>query len=223
MMNTPSSSRIWLLVSWIAILGLFSAHALYQVANKGMWPESWPKQLEPLRSQSRTLAHSQFVIYEIPFSDRAAFEAAWPEILKVRSKGGTLTLRSGPDKRLGGVMKAGVRITAPRTGQMVAPDGSMFPAGTKQSVKGRKLLRIGPPWPDGLKSDDGALPEYVLDQDGKWVAYKIDPKQEAPRTIRRARVDLELIVDGEVVDLERIALPDDAKIADQRTKPSSER
>jgi hypothetical protein len=31
------------------------AYADYSVWDKGMWPESWPKELEPLRKQSRTL------------------------------------------------------------------------------------------------------------------------------------------------------------------------
>ena len=32
-----------------------SAHADYSVADKGTWPNSWPKELEPLRKQARTL------------------------------------------------------------------------------------------------------------------------------------------------------------------------
>ena len=38
--------------------------ALYQVNDTGLWP----KELEPLRKQARTLAHDQFVVYEIPFT-----------------------------------------------------------------------------------------------------------------------------------------------------------
>jgi len=43
----------------LALLGLLafresSMYAAYMIADKGMWPESWPKELEPLRKQART-------------------------------------------------------------------------------------------------------------------------------------------------------------------------
>ena len=66
-----------------------TAQALYSVADKGAWPESWPKELEPLRKQSRTFVGpvAPQPHYEIPFTNREEFESAWPKLLKVKSQG----------------------------------------------------------------------------------------------------------------------------------------
>src|ERR1700722_8219885 len=92
-----------------------AAYALYSVTNKGTWPETWPKELDPLRRQSRTLKgpHAPQPHYEIPFANRRDFESAWPSLLKVQSKRAPIFLVRGPDSRLGIPIKAGVRIYAP--------------------------------------------------------------------------------------------------------------
>jgi hypothetical protein len=118
--------------------------AMYRVADRGMWPDSWPKQLDRLRPQARTLDHGDFTVYEIPFTKRAEFESAWPHILTVKSTQAPLVLLSSPDKSLGDSIAAGVRI------------------------------------------------------------------------FRRARIEIEVIVDGDIVDLNRIPLPADAPIIDKR-------
>jgi len=55
-----------------------AAHADYSFWDKGMWPESWPKELEPLRKQSRTMEGPKVLYrhYMIPFMKREDFEAA---------------------------------------------------------------------------------------------------------------------------------------------------
>src|SRR5205085_7630343 len=65
------------------------AYALYEVSFKGEWPNTWPKELEPLRKQSRTLVGPEVENrhFAIPFAKREEFESAWPHILKVKSKG----------------------------------------------------------------------------------------------------------------------------------------
>ena len=55
-----------------------SAYAEYSVANEGMWPKEWPRELDPLRKQSRSLEgpllpHQHFAI---PFASREEFETA---------------------------------------------------------------------------------------------------------------------------------------------------
>lgn len=119
----------------------------WAVSDRGLWPKSWPEELEPLRDQSKTLqggiANLRF--YEIPFETREEFEAAWPHLLKIRTEGVPITLYKGPHEFLGTV-KAGVRIWDP-------------------AVNSRNL----------------------------W-----------------------LIVDGEIVDLNRIQLPEDTTIIDLR-------
>jgi len=118
--------------------------AMSSVADRGLWPDSWPKPLDPLRAQARTLDHGDFIVYEIPFTTRAEFESAWPHILTVMSTHAPVVLLRSPDGSRGGSIAAGVRI------------------------------------------------------------------------FRRARIGVEVIVDGDIVDLNRIPLPADAPINDER-------
>jgi len=131
-----------------------SVYALYLVNDRGDWPKSWPKELEPLRKQSRTLVGPEPLArhYAIRFTKRDEFESAWPHILDVNSKGAPLVLVRGPNFFLGNDRKAGVVIHCPPLGE----------------------------------SDDP----------GK----------------------IELVVDGEIVDLNRIPLPADTPIIDERFK-----
>jgi hypothetical protein len=91
-----------------------NAHADWVVADKGTWPESWPAELDPLRKQSRSLQGSalNLTFYEIRFTKREEFEASWPHILKVATKGIPITLLRGPHEHMG-TLKAGVRIWHP--------------------------------------------------------------------------------------------------------------
>jgi hypothetical protein len=138
----------------------------YGVQDKGSWPDDWPKELEPLRAEARTLEGPlrPLLHYAIPFTTREEFEAAWPHLLKVKSKGAPIVLKRGPSFWLGMESKAGVCVHAPPQG--VAP------------IEDPKSV------------------------DGNW-----------DRTIY-----IELIVDGEVVDLNRIQLPPDTPIIDERFK-----
>jgi len=207
------------LVASILIFGVYSAYALYQVTEKGAWPKSWPKELEPLRNQARTLKHSQQGgIHEIPFTSREEFEAAWPHILAVKSKKAPLILMRSPDGKYFKPIKAGVRILSPLTGALVTPQGTSYPPGAESAIPDGKFLKIGPPWPDHIKSESGALPEYVGYENGKWAPYDPNSGKKFSRQMRRARIDIELIVDGEIVDLNRIPLPTDTPIVDKRFK-----
>ena len=82
--------------------------------SSGTWSDQWPKELEPLRKQSRTLQGglADVKFHEIPFEKREVFEAAWPHLLKVKRKGEPITLLRSPHKFLGSV-DAGVRIWDP--------------------------------------------------------------------------------------------------------------
>jgi hypothetical protein len=130
-----------------------SVSADYGVTDKGTWPQSWSKELEPLRKQARTF-EGPLVLnlhYAIPFTKREEFEAAWPHIVKVKTKGAAIHLRRGPNFFLGG-SKAGVVVHCPPAGQAEGP------------------------------------------------------------------IYIDLIVDGDVVDLNRIPLPADTPITDGRFK-----
>jgi hypothetical protein len=107
----------------IAFCAVGPAYALYEFTDKGTWPKSWPKELEPLRKQSRTLvgpwvAQSHYVI---PFTKREEFESAWPHLLKVKSKGSPIILVRGPKGDFFGFKPAGVLIHSPPPGQTDNP------------------------------------------------------------------------------------------------------
>jgi hypothetical protein len=152
--------RTFALVAAFAFCAVSSVYALYSVSNRGEWPKSWPKELEPLRKQARTLVGPVALQrhYAIPFTKREEFESAWPHLLKVKSKGAHLRLVRGPNFFLGGQTKAGVVVHSPPAGQ----------------------------------ADNPAAPE--------------DPTY------------IELVVDGDIVDLNRIPLPADTPIIDERFK-----
>ena len=154
----------------IALGVMGPAFALWSVSDKGTWPPSWPEELEPLRKQSRSLTGGQInlTFHEIPFTQREDFEAAWPHLLKVKSKGAPLILLRGPDQKLGS-LNAGVRIRCP------------------------------PPQKGNRGTPD--TPEDTI------------PASELPEW---ARTHIELVVDGDIVDLNRIPLPADTPIIDKR-------
>lgn len=141
------------------------AFADYGVSDRGNWPREWPQELEPLRKQSRTLEGPMqpLLHYAISFTDRDEFEAAWPHILKVKSKGAPIVLRRGPSFWLG-KGSAGVCIHTPPEGKAPIADGK--------------------------------------DAKGNW----------------EKTIYVELIVDGEIIDLNRISLPPDTPIVDERFK-----
>jgi hypothetical protein len=151
------------------LLSVSTAQADYTVEFKGSWSDTWPKELDGLRDQSRTLEGPLILLlhYAIPFDNRESFEAAWPHILKVKSKGAPIVLRRGPSFWLGDKAPAGVVVHTPPKGEAPIEDPS-----------------------------------------------KIGGRIE--RTIY-----IELIVDGEVIDLNRIALPPDTPISDERFKDGS--
>jgi hypothetical protein len=47
--------RTTVLLAAIVFCVVGPVYALYTVSDRGEWPKSWPKELEPLRKQSRTL------------------------------------------------------------------------------------------------------------------------------------------------------------------------
>jgi hypothetical protein len=166
--------RIRILIAAIAVCTVCAvAAADWLVSDKGEWPKTWPQALEPLRGQSSTIEGSlrDLIIHHIPFKDRETFEAAWPELLKVKTKGAPLVLVRSPGTHWHfGKTKAGVLFHCAPAGTEIAEPAQ--PQGTEGDVATR--------W---------------------WHTNYI-----------------ELVVDGEIVDLNRIPLPADTPIIDQRFK-----
>ena len=193
------------LVGCVALLVAGWCLALRTVSDEGRWPDTWPEELDALRAQARTMDFGfgiRATVYEIPFTSSEQFEAAWPHILEVKSKGAPLILAPPPAKNAMFPMDAGVRICAPvKGGVSERPDG--------------KWLKVGPPWPDDIKSESGVLPKSVMNKNGKWVAADAGDVED-PRLLYRARVDIVLVVDGQIVDLNWIPLPANTPIIDKR-------
>ena len=156
--------RTIVVLAAIVLCAVCSVYADYGVSDKGIWPESWPQELETLRKQARTLVGPLVDLrhYAIPFTKREEFEAAWPHLLKVKTKGAPVVLRRGPSFWLDRETDVGVCIHTPPEGQ--APN-----------------------------TDIKAV-------NGNW----------------EQTIYIELIVDGQIVDLNRIPLPADTPIIDER-------
>ncbi len=146
-------------------------YADWAVRRVGTGPESWPKELEPLRKQSGTIQGSllDLVIHHIPFKKREEFEAAWPHLLKVKTQGAPIVLVRSPGTHWHfGKTTAGVLIHCPPGGK--DPEKPVGPTGGATDVQTRWM----------------------------WTTY------------------IELVVDGQIVDLNRIELPPKTPIIDKR-------
>lgn len=181
--------------------------AVTLVSKSGDWPNDWPATLEPFRALATTtmvVNARRESIYTIQFTNRDSFERIWPTILQLRTPGGPLTIRSAHGDQV-----AKIRIRAP-VSELVQVD------------TGRDLP-VGPPWPEGIMLENGELPEYVTlqrNQAGKvrWVPWDPSiklPNSDVPALSYRARIEIEIVVDGEIIDLNRIRLPN-APIRDLR-------
>ena len=194
------------LVGLVLALSLATGWALVMEEKGGHWPADWPKELEPLRERAQTIGIAtglQETIYQIPFKSAEEFQRVWPALLRVKSKGGTLTLRP-----LGAESPAPVGTTSDTPCvRIYAPCAATV----------GQALHTGPPWPDCARLPNGELPEWVTDQ---WVDGRLTwvPATEARSAgfLFRARVDLELLVDGTVINLNRTHLPAETPIVDER-------
>jgi hypothetical protein len=157
--------RVFAIVAGLSAFAVLPLYADYTVTHRGTWPESWPKELESLRKNSRTFEGplQPLLHYGIRFTTREEFEAAWPHLLKVKSNGAPIVLRRGPNFWLDGASQ-GVCVHTP-------------PADTKP-----------------LSAADV--------KNSRWETTNY----------------IELIVDGTIVDLNRIFLPADTPIIDERFK-----
>ena len=217
-----------ILFAVITILASSFCFGIVIESTTGRWPDSWPKELEPYRRQAKTLEmtipYSENV-YEIRFENREEFEKLWPIILKLKDKKAPLRLRSIDkpikDCRLSNSEKPVVRVFS-----------HVYPAWPSRRP-GSRTLRPAPPWPDSIKSSTGELPEYVaISEDGNaWIPVEKEKPRDfmwslfirslveegKPRgPMYRARTEIELVVDGTIIDLNRILLPPDTPIIDRR-------
>jgi hypothetical protein len=80
-------------------------------------------------------------------------------------------------------------------------------------------LRAGAPWPDCVYDERGELPEYIgyekIDGRLQWTRH-------AKNAYVRCRIELELVVDGKIIDLDRLEIPADTPIIDKRNAKSAQ-
>ena len=206
----------------VLLMGSF-AFGVMRVKEGGTWPANWPQELEPLREQATTgdfRAGAHATYYYIEFSSREQFEQAWPALCRIKSKGAPLSLmtvdqfKTDPNDRRVLHSKPTAVVVCPASGEYVKnPDGSF----THRAK-----------WTDDIESQlvDGVLPQFVgKDSEGKW--HVITDSRDHDTMIKygfyeQARVDILLYVDGEIIDLNRIRLPEHTPIKDHR-KTSEEK
>jgi hypothetical protein len=198
-----------ILVSSILLTPL--CFGLVQLERQGAWPVDWPKELEPYRKQAKTIivaTGSQEDVFEISFRNREQFEKIWPVIQTLKSEGAPLALTAaGSAPGWAGLFDNNepiVRIYAPSyTGYVEGADG--------------RKLKSSPPWPDSAKLSNGQLPEYVRLSDDKntWVPAEANHNSFKGFEFR-ARIEIELVVDGNTIDPNRIRLPENTPIIDRR-------
>ncbi|MHC4213774.1 MAG: hypothetical protein ACYSWP_10425 [Planctomycetota bacterium] len=209
------SRAFWCFI--VLLVTVSCAFGLMIVTDGGHWPQNWPQQLEPLRSSATTgdfSAGAQATIYTIEFCSRAQFERVWPSLLQLKSKGTPLALRTvdppktdSNDRRVLQSRPAAVLSCPTQGSYLKMPDGSYSHRGE---------------WTEDITSqlDDGVLPRFVgKDPLGKWgiISRPNDPNFiEFYGIYEQARVEMTLFVDGEIIDMNRIRLPKDTPILDER-------
>jgi hypothetical protein len=237
-----SSLALLLAVGVLAVLALSPAGALVFTDQAGRWPADWPRELEPYREHAQTIGIAtglQMDIYQITFATPDEFEQAWPAILKVKSKGGTLTLyqvgsdpptwpscsNDAPCVRIYAPSGGVVSFEPPPQGADAAgPRKELTAEDLQKLIEAGKALQAAPPWPKSAYLPTGELPEYVTkgEVDGRRTWVPASTEGELRGFLHRARVDIELVVDGKIVDLNRVHIPANTSIIDKRGLPDGE-
>ena len=208
--------RRWRLTTvFVPLILLLSplCYGMVQIVSRGAWPADWPKELEPYRESAKTIgvaAGNHEDVFEISFRNREQFEKIWPVILTLKSEGAPLILTTaGSTPGWAGLFDNNepiVRIYAPSyTGWVTTtPEG--------------KKLKPSPPWPESAKLPNGQLPKYVRLSEDKTTWEPTDVNHNSLKGFEyRARIEIELVIDGQIIDLNRIRLPADTPIIDKRT------
>ena len=205
-----------LLVWSLLLFGPHPAHAFVTFDDFGRWPKDWPEKLEPYREHSLTanfsVAANEVMFYQIPFFDREEFEKLWPALLSLKSKGAPITLvRVSPDTGLFGKTGDEDWSNARPCVRVIGPPGS---ASRWREVE---ILRHEPPKRPELWSENGELPKYVhleeIDGTERWVAGKGESLYQS------CWIELQILVDGEIIDADRLDIPEDVTVIDRR-KPA---
>lgn len=191
--------------------------AFVSVSEVAAWPKDWPQELEPYREHALKWCcmggEAEETLYYIKFRNRPEFENIWPTLLKLKSKGAPLHLCSA------GVASADAdSFAAFFEGPMVT---IKCPTSGTYQLRADGFYSHVAQWTQDLAQSDGPLPEFVVrrKEDGIWAPVEQHAASIPAHcgVLERARVELLLFVDGKVIDLNRIRLPEDTPILDRRT------
>jgi len=207
---------ILILIAWIS-----NGHPMAGCINKGSWPKNWPEELEPFRARSSScdfFAGSQFTWYEIPLESPEEFEKVWPAVLRLKSKGAPISLRSVPNPD--SLPENAPRNSAKPRVEIVCPPGV-----SDYTKEEDGSYTFWADWMKDIEIIDGILPHFVGKERGgllsnpmrRWKPVRLDdPDRPTYRMLYKARVELTLYIDGEVIDPDRIIFPPDIPIKDHR-------
>lgn len=182
------------------------------IRERGFWPTDWPDLLESYRDRAKTFEIGTDVrenVYEIGFRTSEEFDLAWSAILRLRSDGAPLRVRNVviPDDKSEGPFandRPVVRIYTPVYGSSAQKPGG-------------RMLPVGPPWPASVNMANGLLPEYVvISQDGMTWLPAIG--EVASGFKHRARIEIELVADGEIINFDKVMVPVGTPILDYRQR-----
>lgn len=100
--STPTVRRT---IGCLVVALLFAGETTFGESTGGpggAWPKSWPTELEPFREKAWTWEEGLIAspCYDIAFENREEFEAVWPHILSLKSKGAPVTLLRGDHVRV---------------------------------------------------------------------------------------------------------------------------
>ncbi len=215
--HTVTDRILAVVVVAMVFFGSATAAGFVSIHEGGQWPADWPAQLEAYRDRARTFEIGtggvRESVYEIRFGKIEDFEQIWPTLLQLRSAGAPLRVCNVEEPG------EGRRKILPNDAPVVRIYAPVY--GSSAQKPGGRVLPVGPPWPQSVLLPDGTLPEYVaISEDGmQWIPAV----GGIPSGFRhRARVDIELVADGQILDFNRILVPPEIPVVDNR-KPTEPR
>jgi hypothetical protein len=194
-----------LCIATLAVIALFCV-GMVIVHGSPDAPPAWPDELREAVQRGTLFGIANLTqedLYEFPLTDRGEFERLWPALLKLQSPGAPLALyRTETSTFFHHSNVASVRIHAPvRNGGPV-------------TVRSGKKFTLGPPWPDSILDMAGHLPAFVVATEDGWKPVSANDRSLGFH--HRVRTEIDLVVDGVIIDLNRIPLPENTLIFDRR-------
>ncbi|MDM8004712.1 MAG: hypothetical protein QUV05_00970 [Phycisphaerae bacterium] len=195
--------------------------------DRGAWSSDWSKELEPCRARASTISEQPIgggEVYTIPFADRGDFEKIWPVLVTLKSKGAPLILRSGGvevRRRCPVFSDVSLDLSGVKKDDSAEPDDWISAVRLRTVAKESKEYCAG--WPvgtyPGVKIYAPSTSCYA-----KGSSAYAGAEAQDHSTMGRSTTVIELFVgDGKVIDLNRIRLPAETPIVDNRVFESEQK